>query len=151
MYTQGVMKNFLNILVVGLALSLGVSTLATAKEPAAGPAVQAEKKVDDFGLKDRMLSDNWRDALKLSKAQLESLKKLHATSSKEIEKLVEQGKTISHSHAPGEPCPGCAHAEKVREAYKRYHKSLGEILTANQENNLRKMVQKADNAAKTKA
>lgn len=129
---------------------LGVANLATAQKADSAPAVKAEAKKESLGLDVAPLPEKYKTKLKLTRNQQSLVAKLNTTAKKELAKLEVEGKNIPHSHAPGEPCPACAHAEKVRLAHSRYYVELAKILNNSQKNSLRALVAK-DKAAETKA
>jgi len=145
------MRNFRLGFALLVALSGGlVGTTARAQDPQPKPAAKAQQPVPDFGLKDRLVSDQQARALKLTSSQRTRFSKLQTATRAEIKKRTEAEKKISHSHAPGEPCPACAHAAKVRAAYRKYFVELGKILTAEQERTLTQLVRKENEATQTR-
>lgn len=145
------MRNFRPAFALFVALSGGlVGTTAKAQDPQPKPAVKAEQPLTDFGLGDRLVSHQQARALKLTSSQRTRFSKLQSATRAEIKKLTEAGKKISHSHAPGEPCPACAHAAKVRAAYRKYFTELGKILTAEQERTLTQLVRRENEATRSK-
>lgn len=133
-----------------LVSALGFANLATAQKADSAPAVKTSAKKESLGLDVAPLPEKYKTKLKLTKNQKGQLAKLNTASKKEFAKLEVEGKNIPHSHAPGEPCPACAYAEKVRQAHGRYYTELNKILTSNQRTNLKALVAK-DKAAETKA
>lgn len=142
MYTLCVMKKVLLLPTLLIFGAFSLQPIVDAQNAKVSASTKSEKKVNDFGLRDRLASEKQIAMLKLTKSQLEKVKKLQSASSKEISVLTEEGKNISHEHAPGEPCPGCAHADKVRKAYAKYYAGLGEILTSPQQLALANLVKK---------
>jgi len=124
-----------------------IASLASAAVAQSGPV---QKNAEDFGLKSRLMPASYREPLKLTKAQMDALKRLDAEAKKKLDKLTEEGKNLSHEHAEGEECPACAHADKVRAQYREYHVALGRILTDAQKASLKRMVKRDDEAAKKK-
>jgi hypothetical protein len=129
---------------------LGFANLATAQKANSAAAAKVEAKKESLGLDVAPLPEKYKTKLKLTKNQQSRVAKLNSSAKKEFAKLEVEGKNIPHSHAPGEPCPACAHSAKVRQAHSRYYVELAKILNNNQKNSLRALVAK-DKAAEAKA
>jgi hypothetical protein len=141
------MKIFQPLLCAALViLALSPSPAALAQVSNKAPVVGA--KVDDFGLKDRLMPTKYRASLKLSPKQLDTVKNLDVSWQKTLDKLAKEAKTLSHEHADGEECPACVHAEKVQAAYKGYFQGLGSLLNTTQKEQLRSFVKKEQTAKK---
>lgn len=99
------------------------------------------KKIDDFGLRDKLLPVALRSKLNLNEKQLGVVNKLDSSTKKLLDKLAKEGKFLTHSHGDGEECQACAHAEKVRATYRGYFAKLGEVLTEPQKKQLKSLTQ----------
>ncbi len=109
-------------------------------------------KVDDFGLKNSLLTEDISSKLALSADQQKKLKSENEKTTKAVDKLKEEMKKLGdHEHGADGECPHCAMAAKIKNTYTEYHKTLGKLLTNPQKEQARKLIAEREAERKRKA